>query len=133
VSGPDTARRESWSSTVLERQVLVFHYRHAALHQEVAFPPQVIHKRAFREGLGVACLASTGARYTALYSFERHDIGYRFRRLHPEVSGKAACSALLATQATDLPALAELGLSLREIAAVSGVSLEQVRQRLSTA
>ena len=129
---PDTARREAWSGTVLERQALAFHYRHVERHGDIAFPPDLIHKRSFMDGVGVVYMGSTGARHTALYFFSRYDIGDRFRPLHTELEGVAVSRALLKAKAFDLPALAELGLSMREIAVLSKLDLAQVRKLLGS-
>lgn len=126
----DRERKESWSGSVLERQALAFHYRYCERNGAASFPPDLIHKIPFREGLGVVYMASTGARLTALYSFEKSDIGYRFRALSSELEGRAISRALLKTKADDLSGLAELGLSYREIANIAALPLRDVRQKL---
>lgn len=119
-----------FGNSPFERQVLAFHYRHCEEQKETAFPPDLIHKVSFLDDAGVVYLASSGARLTALYFFERQDIGYAFRRLSTELEGPAVCRTLLATLRSDLEALAELGLSYREISKISRVELAFVRRLL---
>lgn len=126
----ERTRQIVFGNTPFERQVLAFHYRWCDEHRETSFPPDLIQKVSFLHDLGVVYLASSGARLTAMYFFERRDIGYEFRRLWTELEGPAVNRALMAAGRSDLEALAELGLSYREISKLSGVERVFVRRLL---
>lgn len=129
----ERTRQLVFGNSPFERQVLAFHYRWCEEQKEPSFPPDLIHKVSFLDDEGVTYLGSTGARLTALYFFACRDIGYEFRRLSTELEGLAVTRALMAARRHDLESLAELGLSYREIARISGVELPFVRHLLGGA
>lgn len=128
---PDHLRKDTAAKALLERQALAFHYESCRRRGEPAFSPDAVLEVVYPCGVGVVYMASTGARCVGLYAFEGADIGYRFRTLTTELEGREVKPALLGADANDPHALAALGLSLREIARITRLTVEALRVRLS--
>ena len=131
MSAPDHQRKTTATRALLERQALAFHYEHCRRTTEPAFPPDLVLDITYPGGMGVIYMASTGARMVALYGFEPTDIGYRFRRLTTEIEGRELKQAVIEA-ASDAPlGLAALGLSIREISAITSLSRSELLSRLA--
>lgn len=118
----------------LDRRLVIFHYEHALRHGEPAFSVAVVERKTFgQSSVSLALLSSESRRHEVLYSVRRsEERGFRFRRLHPDAEG---LSRLLfdAASAADVASLSAVGLSYREIGAVTGESLDRLQKVLGGA
>lgn len=127
---PDHSRKQSAHRALLERQVLGFHYDWCARQGEPAFSPATLTEALLPGGIGLVLLASRGTRLAAVYAFQATDIGYRFRRLSTELEGSELRKEVLAAPDACPLGLARLGLSFREIEAVTQLDRRELGERL---
>lgn len=131
-------RPRYWSSPsadrALDRRLVIFHYEHALRQGEPAFSVATVEKKSFgRASVSLALLSSQSRHHEVLYSVCRSEaLGFLFRRLHPDADGVARL-LFDAARSDDIASLSAVGLSYREIGAVTGESLERLQKLLGGA